>query len=49
MKIKRKITPIAATNVKMKETMTIIVAINRVESNIVCNCLNGPIKKHVLN
>lgn len=51
IKLKRKIiinTPMAATKVNINDMITIIVAIIRVEANIFCNWLNGPIRKHVL-
>lgn len=42
-------TPIAATKVKINDTITMSVATIRVEANIFWSWLNGPIKKQVLN
>lgn len=49
IKQKIKITPMAATNVKINETITMHVAIKRFSANIFFNCFIGPIRKHVLN
>lgn len=42
------LTTMADTSVKANDTITTVVAIQRVSANILRICLNGPIRKHVL-